>query len=203
MNKKISFLQRPFLLLLATMMLCSLLAFSTTPMAKAEFTATENNDINALAMGYAWITTYTDAGALDDIVALPFGHTIGYNTELSAYIGDVADTINKSYVINWRPSVLGNSLQVCGMRVAYRLPLSGGGFSSTFSYIHFPGTVLLPRDSSVEWGSDPSGGCIYLKTGSPYVVFNINLNIPEGSRIDYLRVYYHRTGLTYLPFIRR
>ena len=203
MKNKVKFYKQLALGLSSLVLLSSFLAFSSIPGATAKSKIEGEQGINALAMGQAWVTTYDDAGGYSDIAYLQFGHYYGYQTELSPFIGAVVDTVNHSYVINWRPNLEGDTLQVCGVRVAYRLSDGAGGFEPTFTYVHIPGTVLLPRASTVEWASDGSGGCIYLKSGPTNVVFNINLNIPEGSRIDLLRVYYYREDLVYLPMIKR
>ncbi len=203
MKNKRKLYKRLVLGLISVVMLSSFLAFSSIPGAMAESTTEDGQEINALAMGQAWVTSYDSAGGLVDLLYLPFGHNYGYATELSPFVGVVVDTLNNSYVINWRPNITGTSMYVCGLRVAYKLPDGAGGFESGFHYVHIPGTVLLPRTSSVAWSTDWTGGCIYLKSGPSAVVFNKHLNIPDGSRIDYLRVYYYRTALAYLPFIKR
>jgi len=191
------------MVVISIVLLSSFLAFSSIPKALAASNSEGEPEINTLAMGQAWVTTYDDADGYDDIAYVSFGHNFGYSTELSSYVGAVVDTLNLSYLINWRPNILGDSLQVCGIRVAYKLPDGAGGFEAGFHYIHIPGSVLLPRRSTVQWTTNWTGGCIYLKSGPYYEIFNINLNIPEGSRIDYLRVYYYRESLGYLPFIKR
>lgn len=181
-----------------------LLAFAPSPSGlEASRIEKELNAPAAYTLGQAWVTTYNDEGGYTDVAYVPFGADAGYNTELSPFVDHVVDSTNNSYVLNWRPNELGSDLQVCGMRVAYRLPLAGGGFSSLFSYFHIPGSVLRPRNSTSEWGNDWSGGCIYQTSGSPYNVFNLHLNIPNGSRIDYLRVYYFRRARIYLPLTLR
>jgi len=202
MKIKRVFVKRLFMILIVSILLSSFLAFSSIPKAMAESKTAREQEINALAMGQAWVTSYNDGGGYSDIAYLSFGHNYGYSTELSPLVGVVVDNLNNSYVINWRPNIVGDTLQVCGVRVAYKLPDGAGGFEVGFHYVHIPGAVLLPRASTVEWGY-PGAGCIYLKSGPTYEVFNINLNIPEGSRIDYLRVYYYRDALVYLPFIKR
>lgn len=65
------------------------------------------------------------------------------------------------------------------------------GFSTTFHYEYVAGAALRPRDSSSGW--DYSGvGCVSRASGSE--LFNIHLGLPEGSRIDYLRIYYYDTS---------
>jgi len=203
MKNKEKFLRRLLLSMISVVLLSSFLAFSSIPGAMAESKIEGGQDINALAMGQAWVTSYDSAGGYVDLLYLPFGHNYGYSTELSPFVGAVVDTYSNSYVINWRPNVVGSSMYVCGVRVAYKLPDGAGGFEAGFHYLHIPGTVLLPRASTVNWSTDWTGGCIYLKSGNSGVVFNKTLNIPDGSRIDYLRVYYYRTALIYLPFLKR
>jgi len=203
MKNKEKFLRRLLLSMISVVLLSSFLAFSSIPGAMAESKIEGGQDINALAMGQAWVTSYDSAGGYADLLYLPFGHNYGYSTELSPFVGAVVDTYSNSYVINWRPNVVGSSMYVCGVRVAYKLPDGAGGFEAGFHYLHIPGTVLLPRASTVNWSTDWTGGCIYLKSGNSGVVFNKTLNIPDGSRIDYLRVYYYRTALIYLPFLKR
>ena len=65
---------------------------------------------------------------------------------------------------------------------------------SDFYYYHVTGTALRPRNSSVEWSSSGDGGCLYQTAGSPYEIFNVHLDIPNGARIDYLRIFYYDTS---------
>lgn len=58
---------------------------------------------------------------------------------------------------------------------------------SDFLYDFAPGGVLLPRDSDVTWDYH-SGGCISMPSGNDW--FTFHLDLPQGSRIDYLRLYY-------------
>ncbi|MGC8879154.1 MAG: hypothetical protein ACP5R2_08015 [Anaerolineae bacterium] len=62
---------------------------------------------------------------------------------------------------------------------------------SGFYYRHVAGSALRPRNSS-SWNSSGNGGCIYAGVGSE--VFNIHLEVPQGSRVDYLRIYYYDTS---------
>ena len=70
----------------------------------------------------AWVTRYNDAGGLTDITNVSSASNTGYGTQLGAYLEHVVDTVNYSYVLNWRPYQLGSTMQLCGLRVAYRLP---------------------------------------------------------------------------------
>ncbi len=50
------------------------------------------------------------------------------------------------------------------------------------------GLAFRPRVSSVEYAR--SGGCLYQTAGSSIEVFNIHLDLPYGSTIQGLRLYY-------------
>ena len=65
---------------------------------------------------------------------------------------------------------------------------------SEFYYYHVTGSALHPRDSAVEWSTGGSGGCLYQVSGDPYVIYNLHEEIPEGARIDYLRIFYYDTS---------
>lgn len=179
-----------------------LLLFTFTPSTQAAASKKENEGTRTIyPASYAWITSYDDQGGLNDITVVPVGTQIGYRTNLSSYIGHVVDNASDSYVLNWRPYYLGSGFQLCGLRVAYREPLEGGGFS-TFKYVHAAGATLRPRTSNTEWSIDNSGGCLYVMGGNISTIYNVHLDIPNGSRIDYLRVYYFLRGFNnYLPMI--
>ncbi len=71
---------------------------------------------------------------------------------------------------------------------------AGINWSALYYYYHATGSAFRPRDSSVDWGNDGSGGCLYLTAGSTSEIFNIHLEVPHGSRIEYLRIYYYDTS---------
>jgi hypothetical protein len=71
----------------------------------------------------AWITTYDGTGGYDDIATVPSSGNGGYGTEVSAYVGEVVSNLNNAYVLNWHASQTGDTMRLCGLRVAYRLPL--------------------------------------------------------------------------------
>ena len=53
------------------------------------------------------------------------------------------------------------------------------------------GSVVKPRESSVDWTGSGGGGCIYASAGSTYAVFNTPVYLPQGSIIKYMRMYYN------------
>jgi len=71
---------------------------------------------------------------------------------------------------------------------------SDPNWSTEFYYYHVAGSALHPRDSAVEWNTGGSGGCLYQVSGSPYVIYNLHQEIPDGARIDYLRLFYYDTS---------
>ncbi len=73
----------------------------------------------------AWITIYDGAGGFTDLTHVASTGTAGYGTALSPFVGHIVDNASHSYVLNWQPNVAGSSMQLCGLRVAYRLPFDG------------------------------------------------------------------------------
>ncbi len=65
---------------------------------------------------------------------------------------------------------------------------------SGFYYYHATGSALHPRDSAVEWNTGGSGGCLYQVSGDTYTIYNLHQEIPQGARIDYLRIFYYDTS---------
>ncbi|MDX9953366.1 MAG: hypothetical protein RBT75_04690 [Anaerolineae bacterium] len=74
---------------------------------------------------------------------------------------------------------------------AIRTADAGIEWSGTY-YKYIAGSTFRPRASTTTWGSLGSGGCVYAVAGGSEV-FNVPLSLPQGSRIDYLRLYYYDT----------
>ena len=70
----------------------------------------------------AWVTSYDSTGGFTDITTVSSTGTAGYGTQLSSYVGHVVDNGSRSYVLNWSPGQNGNTMRLCGLRVAYRVP---------------------------------------------------------------------------------
>jgi hypothetical protein len=70
----------------------------------------------------AWVTVYDGVGGFTDLTVVSSAGTAGYGTALSPFVGHVVDNASRSYVLNWRPNAAGESMRLCGLRVAYRLP---------------------------------------------------------------------------------
>ncbi len=71
----------------------------------------------------AWVTNYDSAGNFTDVTSAASTGNAGYGTQLSAYSGHVANTASRSYVLNWSAGTNGSSMRLCGLRVAYRVPV--------------------------------------------------------------------------------
>ncbi len=77
---------------------------------------------NSSSNSYAWITRYNNQGAFEDVAFVKTTPFTGYGTELSSFIGHVVDSVYYSYVLIWQSDEIGATTQLCGLRVAYRLP---------------------------------------------------------------------------------
>jgi hypothetical protein len=62
---------------------------------------------------------------------------------------------------------------------------------SDFYYVLGAGSTFRPRASSTTWGY-PGTGCVNAVSGND--IFTLPLILPQGSRIDYLRLYYYDTS---------
>jgi len=58
--------------------------------------------------------------------------------------------------------------------------------------LRISGLAFRPRVSSVEYAR--AGGCLYQTAGSSIEIFNVHLNLPYGSTIQGLRLYYDDTS---------
>jgi len=112
----------------------------------------------------AFITNYNAQGSFSDLIGVNSAGNSGYGYQISAYLGHVVDTEANAYVLNWRPNQLGSAMRLCGLRVAYRLPVGAGW--SDFQYFFAAGSTMQPRDSGTPWMYD-SVGCISV----PYQTF--------------------------------
>ncbi len=57
--------------------------------------------------------------------------------------------------------------------------------------IRFSGSALRPRASGVGFDTNGEGGCIYTTSGDPNVVWNLSLDLPQGAKIEWLRMAYY------------
>jgi hypothetical protein len=68
------------------------------------------------------IRKYNGAGGYTEIATVSSTGSAGFGTTLSTYVGQVVNNSDGGYVLNWLPSIASTSQQLCGLRVAYRLP---------------------------------------------------------------------------------
>lgn len=78
---------------------------------------------NSASNSWAWISRYDAEGTVEDLVYAGSSGSGGYDSTLSAYYGGTVDNTNWGYMVQWVPGAAGSSLQLCGVRVAYRLAL--------------------------------------------------------------------------------
>jgi hypothetical protein len=62
---------------------------------------------------------------------------------------------------------------------------------SDFYYLYAGGSTLRPRASATTWSYN-GVGCVSAVTGND--IFSLDLQLPQGARIDYLRLYYYDTS---------
>jgi hypothetical protein len=74
----------------------------------------------------AWITTYDAAGGFTDLTNVSSTGAAGYGTTLSPFVNHVVNNAARAYVLNWQPNQTGPSMQLCGLRVAYRVQVRNG-----------------------------------------------------------------------------
>ncbi len=67
----------------------------------------------------AWLTVYDLYGNIVDEYSVSSAGNFGNSFNDSAAINHVVDYSVYSYLLNWRPVVLGASMQLCGFRVFY------------------------------------------------------------------------------------
>lgn len=82
------------------------------------------HDTNATGLVTAYLTRYQPGQTTDDLttVASTGAFAGGYGTSLSPEITHVVDNTNYAYTLIGWPSIAVNTLEICGMRVAYYAP---------------------------------------------------------------------------------
>jgi len=79
-------------------------------------------DTSTTTDSYAWITIYNGSGSTTDLIFVTSAGSAGYGYEVSDFVDHVVDNMNYSYVLNYANSTTSNTVRLCGLRVAYRLP---------------------------------------------------------------------------------
>lgn len=59
------------------------------------------------------------------------------------------------------------------------------------SSIRFVGSTLRPRENDVSYTTNNNGSCVYVTAGDAWTVWNLPLALPEGSKVEWLRMYYY------------
>lgn len=85
------------------------------------------------------------------------------------------------------PSSADGPVMPAGSRVAEREPDAPNYNSS----LRFVGSTLRPRRNDVSYATNSNGSCVYATGGDPNTVWNLPLALPEGSKVERLRMYYY------------
>ncbi len=56
------------------------------------------------------------------------------------------------------------------------------------------GSAFRPRQDDVDYSVNSSGGCVYITGGDSSTVWNHKLTLPQGARINTVRMYYNDTS---------
>jgi hypothetical protein len=80
------------------------------------------NDTSASTNSIAWFTIYDFYGNLVDEWSMSSTGSAGQGFSDSVTISHTIDYDNYSYLLNWRSNVLGDSMQLCGIRIFYDPP---------------------------------------------------------------------------------
>jgi len=116
----------------------------------------------------------------------------GYLGEVDSVLGDIPPTDQEGNLekgLNWEefylePQLDGND-GVPG-------EINDGEIRwSNFYYSFAAGATMRPRDSATSWAY-PGGGCVSIPEGTD--LFTLPLDLPQGSRIDYLRMFFYDTS---------
>ncbi len=57
--------------------------------------------------------------------------------------------------------------------------------------VRFVGSTLRPRKNDVNYTTNGYGSCVYITSGNAGTVWNLPLALPEGSKVQWLRLYYY------------
>ncbi|MGD9902898.1 MAG: hypothetical protein AB7U83_05475 [Vicinamibacterales bacterium] len=99
-----------------------------------------------------WFTIYDLYGTIVQEFPVSSSGSAGNSFNDSAAIGHTVDYSVYSYVLNWRPVVVGSAMQLCGFRVFYTTPLLLPGAPQNLSATASGGSVLI------TWAPPASGG---------------------------------------------
>lgn len=91
--------------------------------ARVDYLRIYYND-TSVSMADAWLTTYDGAGGKQDVAYVGSAGTEGYGFQVSSLANHIVDNYNQFYALNWQPNIIGPTMQLCGLRLAYRVPVN-------------------------------------------------------------------------------
>lgn len=136
------------------------------------------------SLSYLFITEYNAQGNYSDIFHVSSSTQPGYQESYEAMLNPyVVDNYNNSLNLIWVPAGSGNSL--CGATLYYSEPTQ----RIQDRYWFASAAAFNPADSNSVKDHDGSVGCINRPSGS--VAFLLNLDLPNGTVINGIRLYYY------------
>jgi hypothetical protein len=80
-------------------------------------------DTSAPFDSLAVFAIYDGLGGQSPLSSVNSSGSGGYGTSLTGFMGHTVDYENLAYVLQWSPAIADLGMRLCGLRVAYRLPL--------------------------------------------------------------------------------
>jgi hypothetical protein len=72
----------------------------------------------------AYLTRFDGSGGYADLASVKSAAAAGYGHKVSGLIGHVVNNSSGAYVVQWRADQTGPTMRLCGLRIAYRLPVT-------------------------------------------------------------------------------
>lgn len=143
------------------------------------------------------ITSYTGAGGFDNIAISATTGSAGYvSSFVSLSTPYVVNNDGASLALAWYSDATGNTLALCGAQVLYiapypYLPSTANTPTSVIdAAASFAGSTFRPRDSSIDY-TYSGVGCVTSSAGG---AFTIDVDLPGGSVINTVKLYFYDTS---------
>lgn len=126
----------------------------------------------------AWFTVYDLYGSIVQEWSVSTSGNSGNSFNDSAAINHRIDYAVYNYLLNWRPSVTGSTMQLCGFRVFHETPLPVPGAPQALAYTVSGRTVFLTWSAPVL---DPTPTGYVLEAGSTPGASNLAVTPVAGT----------------------
>jgi hypothetical protein len=135
------------------------------------------NDTSA-SNSTAWFTVYDLYGAIVQEWSVSTSGSSGNGFSDSAQISHAINYSVYNYLLNWRPTVTGSTLQLCGFRVFHETPLPAPGAPQALAYSVSGRTVMITWSPPVL---DPTPTGYILEAGSSPGASNLAVTPVAGT----------------------